>query len=132
LLSTLAAGPVIIVTSERTLEDEPARARALAGAGARLLPQSAGDFQTALRALHACGVTSLVLEGGAALHRAALDAGVVDAVHIYISPAPVGPMGVDWVGGGRLAWETLNDRRALWLGADMLVEGRVSHVHGID
>jgi len=132
LLSTLAAGPVIIVTSERTLGDEPARARALAGAGARLLPQSAGDFQTALRALHACGVTSLVLEGGAALHRAALDAAVVDAVHIYISPAPVGPMGVDWVGGGRLAWETLNDRRALWLGADMLVEGRVSHVHGID
>jgi diaminohydroxyphosphoribosylaminopyrimidine deaminase / 5-amino-6-(5-phosphoribosylamino)uracil reductase len=129
LLSTLDRGPVIIVTSERARCDAPARARALSDAGARLLDLQADDLQTALRALYDAGITSLVLEGGATLHRAALDAGVVDAVHLYITPAPIGPMGVDWIGEGRLAWEALKDRRALWLGADILVEGRVEHVH---
>jgi diaminohydroxyphosphoribosylaminopyrimidine deaminase/5-amino-6-(5-phosphoribosylamino)uracil reductase len=132
LLSTLDAGPVIIVTSDRAAGDAPVRARALAGAGARLLTLPADDLPSALGALRGAGVTSLVLEGGAALHRAALDAGVVDAVHVYISPTPLGPMGVDWIGEGRLAWEALQDRRAQWLGADIFVEGRVEHVHRTD
>ena len=129
LLSTLDLGPVIIVTSERARCDAPARARALSDAGARILDLDADDLPIALSALYDAGITSLVLEGGATLHRAALDAGVVDAVHLYITPAPIGPMGVNWIGEGRLAWEALKDRRALWLGADILVEGRVDHVH---
>jgi hypothetical protein len=32
---------------------------------------------------------------------------------------------VPWIGGRRLAWEALRDRRALWLGEDVLVEGWV-------
>jgi diaminohydroxyphosphoribosylaminopyrimidine deaminase / 5-amino-6-(5-phosphoribosylamino)uracil reductase len=132
LLSTLAAGPVIIVTSEGACCDAPARAEALTGVGARVLALTADDFPTALAALYRAGLTSLVLEGGAALHRAALDAGVVDSLHVYISPSPIGPLGVGWIGEGRLAWEALTDRRALWLGADILVEGRVEHVHGTD
>jgi diaminohydroxyphosphoribosylaminopyrimidine deaminase / 5-amino-6-(5-phosphoribosylamino)uracil reductase len=132
LLSTLDAGPVIIVTSDRACGEAPARARALADAGARLLALPADDLQTALRALSDDGVTSLVLEGGATLHRAAVDAGVVDALHVYITPLPIGPMGVDWIGEGRLAWEALKDRRARWLGADIVVEGRIEHVHRTD
>jgi riboflavin biosynthesis pyrimidine reductase len=78
-------------------------------------------------------VTSVVLEGGAALHRAALDAGVVDEVHVYITPEPLGAQGVKWIGEGRLAWEGLADRRALWIGEDVLVEGRLQeHVHRTD
>jgi diaminohydroxyphosphoribosylaminopyrimidine deaminase/5-amino-6-(5-phosphoribosylamino)uracil reductase len=132
LFSTVGAGPVIIVTSDRAHGEAAARARALADAGARLLALPADDLPTALRALHQAGITSLVLEGGATLHRAALDAGVADAVHVYITPASIGPMGVDWIGGGRLAWEALKDRRALWLGADIFVEGRIEHVHRTD
>ena len=85
---------------------------------------------SALHALEATGLRSLVLEGGATLHRAVLDAGLVDEVHVYITPAPLGPRGVAWIGEGRIAWETLLDRRATWLGEDVLVEGRIQeHVH---
>jgi riboflavin biosynthesis pyrimidine reductase len=74
-----------------------------------------------------------VLEGGAALHRAALDAGVVDEVHVYIAPVALGPRGVAWIGEGRMAWDALQDRRAQWLGEDVLVEGLIrKHVHGTD
>jgi diaminohydroxyphosphoribosylaminopyrimidine deaminase/5-amino-6-(5-phosphoribosylamino)uracil reductase len=87
-----------------------------------------GDgLPAAMRGLTALGVTSLVLEGGAALHRAALDAGLVDAVNLYIAPPILGPEAVDWIGGGRLSWDALHDRRATWLGDVVLVEG---YVHG--
>ena len=132
VLSTLDAGPVIIVTSARAQAGAPDRARALAAAGATLLPLPGDDLPTALRALKDAGVTSLLLEGGAGLHRAALETGVADAVHIYITPATLGPGGVDWIGGGRIAWESLHDRHAAWLGADILVEGRIRHVHRTD
>ena len=130
VLSTLDAGPVIIVTGERACCDARAQAEALTDAGARILALPADDLATALAALHhGAGITSLVLEGGAALHRAALDAGVVDAVHLYITPTRIGPLGVNWIGERRLAWDGLKDRRSRWLGADILVEGRVEHVH---
>jgi len=129
VLSTLDAGPVIIVTGERACCDARAQAEALTDAGVRLLALPADDLATALAALHGAGITSLVLEGGAALHRAALDAGVVDAVHLYITPTRIGPLGVNWIGARRLAWDGLKDRRSRWLGADILVEGRVEHVH---
>jgi diaminohydroxyphosphoribosylaminopyrimidine deaminase/5-amino-6-(5-phosphoribosylamino)uracil reductase len=132
LLSTLGAGPVIIVSSERACSDARPRAEALADAGARILALPADDLATALAALHGAGITSLVLEGGAALHRAALDAGVVDAVHLYITPTRIGPLGINWIGEGRLAWDVLKDRQAMWLGADIFVEGRVEHVHRTD
>lgn len=125
LLSTLAAGPVIIVSTERSCAEAPDRARGLRGAGARILAMPAVDLGTALRALREAGVTSLLLEGGAALHRAALDAGVADEVHVYITPKALGHGGVEWMGEGRLAWDALYDRRAVWLGEDVLVEGLV-------
>jgi riboflavin biosynthesis pyrimidine reductase len=69
----------------------------------------------------------MVMEGGAALHRAALEAGLVDEVNLYIAPPLLGPGAVDWIGGGRLSWEGLTKRRATWLGDVVLVEG---YVHG--
>jgi diaminohydroxyphosphoribosylaminopyrimidine deaminase / 5-amino-6-(5-phosphoribosylamino)uracil reductase len=129
LLSTLDAGPVIIVTSERTGAAAPASVTALETAGARVLGLPADDLGTALRALKDIGLMSLVLEGGAALHRAALDADIVDAIHVYITPRALGPGGVEWIGAGRVAWEALHDRRALWLDEDILVEGYVHRNH---
>jgi diaminohydroxyphosphoribosylaminopyrimidine deaminase/5-amino-6-(5-phosphoribosylamino)uracil reductase len=125
LLSTLAAGPVIIVCTERGRALAPERAAGLEAAGAVILALPADDIATALRALAPLGVTSLLIEGGAALHRAAVDAAVADEVHVYITPAILGPDGVEWLGEGRIAWEGLGDRRAVWLGEDVLVEGVV-------
>ena len=125
LLSTLAAGPVIIVGSERARTEAPDRAERLEAAGALILAPPGDDIGSALRALREEGLTSLLLEGGAALHRAALNAAVVDEVHVYITPAALGPDGVEWMGEGRIAWEELRERRAVWLGDDVLVEGLV-------
>lgn len=127
VLSTLAAGPVIIVTSERACAADPDRARGLSAAGARLLPLASDDLAGALGALKGLGVWSIVLEGGGTLHRAAFDADTVDAVHIYITPTALGPDGVAWIGEGRIGWDGLTGRRAQWVGDDILVEG---HVHG--
>src|SRR5262249_39462848 len=55
LLSTLDAGPVIIVTGDHAAARAPDRARALSDAGARLLPLPAEDLPTALRALKDAG-----------------------------------------------------------------------------
>jgi diaminohydroxyphosphoribosylaminopyrimidine deaminase / 5-amino-6-(5-phosphoribosylamino)uracil reductase len=133
LLSTLDAGPVIIVSSEAAGAGALDRAQGLRAAGALILAPPTADIGTALRALRDAGLTSLVLEGGAALHRAALDAGVVDEVHVYIAPVALGPRGVAWIGEGRMAWDALQDRRAQWLGEDVLIEGLIRrHVHRTD
>jgi diaminohydroxyphosphoribosylaminopyrimidine deaminase/5-amino-6-(5-phosphoribosylamino)uracil reductase len=125
VLSTLAAGPVVIVTSERAGAAVPGASDRLLAAGAVILTPTADDIGSALRVLADRGVTSLLLEGGSAIHRAALDAAVVDEIHLYITPVRLGPGGVEWVGEGRIAWEALGDRRAAWLGEDLLVEGLV-------
>lgn len=127
VLSTLAAGPVIIVSTEVACADKRAEATALTAAGARVLAASGPDLAGAMAALHEAGITSIVLEGGAALHRAALDAGLVDAVNLYIAPRLLGPGAVEWIGGGRLSWDVLLNRHATWLDDVVLVEG---YVHG--
>jgi diaminohydroxyphosphoribosylaminopyrimidine deaminase/5-amino-6-(5-phosphoribosylamino)uracil reductase len=129
VLSTLDAGPVIIVSTERACAGASGRVDGLRAAGALILAPPADDMSTAIRALRAAGVTSLLLEGGAALHRAALDAAVVDEVHVYIAPVALGPRGLEWMGEGRMAWESLRDRRAVWLGEDLLIEGYVHRTH---
>ena len=101
------------------------RVERLEAAGALVLAPPADDIGSALRALRTMGLTSLLIEGGAALHRAALDAAVADEVHVYITPMALGPDGVQWMGEGRIAWEGLQDRRGIWLGDDVLVEGLV-------
>ena len=125
VLSTLDAGPVIIVSTEESCAAAPERARSLESGGALVIAVPSDDIGTALGALKNAGVTSLLLEGGAALHLAALDAGIADEIHVYITPVALGPDGLTWIEEGRLAWEELRDRRARWLGGDVLVEGVV-------
>jgi diaminohydroxyphosphoribosylaminopyrimidine deaminase/5-amino-6-(5-phosphoribosylamino)uracil reductase len=129
VLSTLDAGPVIIVSSARAAESGRA-ASELTAAGARILALPGDDLAAAVRALFDAGIASLVLEGGGSIHRAALDAGVVDEIHVYITPRTLGASGVEWIGEARIAWEGLRERRATWLGDDLLVEGVVRDVHG--
>lgn len=130
LLSTLESGPVIIMTTERAISEGSERVRALSAAGARVLAAPADDVASALRMLSdEAGVASLVLEGGAALHAAALEAGVVDLVQLYIAPTMLGPGALRWVGGRHVAWDMLSDRSALWLGDDVMVQGYVHRDH---
>jgi riboflavin biosynthesis pyrimidine reductase len=74
-------------------------------------------------------VTSLVLEGGAALHRSAIGAGVVDAVQLYVTPRVLGHDAVAWVAPDVFALGALDDRRAALLAEDVLIEG---YVHRTD
>jgi len=124
VFSTLAAGPVIIISTAVACADNRRAVDALSAAGARVLGIQ-GGLESALPVLMGHGVSSMVLEGGAALHRAAIDAGLVDVVHLYLAPRLLGPAAVDWIGGGRLSWDALTERRATWLGDIVLVEGYV-------
>ena len=128
LLSTLDSGPVIIVSTERACAESPAARDRLTSAGARVIAP-ADDIGSAVAALKDFDLTSLVLEGGAALHGAALRAGIVDQVHAYITPHVLGPSGEKWLNPGCLSLGQLQDRRATWLGDDVLVEGHVYRSH---
>src|SRR5215203_2717386 len=71
LFSTLEAGPVIIVAAEPRMPEGRERSEALHAAGARLefISTNGGDgLRDALVRLSANGVSSLVVEGGPALH----------------------------------------------------------------
>jgi diaminohydroxyphosphoribosylaminopyrimidine deaminase/5-amino-6-(5-phosphoribosylamino)uracil reductase len=83
------------------------------------------DITEALRDLAGRGVQSLLLEGGAALHAAAWDAGVVDYVQLYVAPMSLGETGVPWLEGRRFDSMQLVDRKVDQLGPDVLIEGYV-------
>jgi diaminohydroxyphosphoribosylaminopyrimidine deaminase/5-amino-6-(5-phosphoribosylamino)uracil reductase len=127
LLSTLDAGPVIIVSTRAFVEEAPDRAHSLAGAGAVILPV-AGEHRlvTALQQLTRRGVSSMIVEGGVALHRAFWDAGLVDRVQVYMTPRRLGPQGIEWLGFPLPRLGTITTRT---LGADTLAE---AYVHGAD
>lgn len=125
VLSTLSAGPVIILTSPHALETKRREAAALEHAGATLLSAPDTDIAAALRVLPRHDVYSLVIEGGAAVHAAAWDAGVVDYVQVYIAPVWLGAEGVPVWGGREVAASALVERRVDLLGPDVLIEGYV-------
>ncbi len=133
LLSTLDAGPILIMSAKRTDAGWRQRSEALAAAGARVLPidaeGAAGWLRGALTALAAEGVTSLVLEGGPTLHHAAWTAGVVDRVQVFTTPRVVGEAGVPWLAPSVIALEDLHDRTTVTLGDDVMMEG---YVYGAD
>ncbi|MDH4065564.1 MAG: bifunctional diaminohydroxyphosphoribosylaminopyrimidine deaminase/5-amino-6-(5-phosphoribosylamino)uracil reductase RibD, partial [Acidobacteriota bacterium] len=117
LLSTVDAGPVIILSSAAALAQAPGRARALTDAGATVVP-GADDVGGGLRALLPFDVSSVLVEGGAILHRALLDAGLVDTVHLIVAPRRLGEGGVPVFGTGGLGVEGLSPCAEAWLGPD--------------
>jgi diaminohydroxyphosphoribosylaminopyrimidine deaminase / 5-amino-6-(5-phosphoribosylamino)uracil reductase len=133
MLSTLEAGPVIIMTTSSAMTAEPGRAAALAAAGARLEAIGAGTpaerLAASLARLAAFGVTSLVVEGGPSLHRAFWDAGLVDRVELFITPCVLGPAGVAWLPVSLLAGGALSGVTARTVGDDILIE---AYVHRAD
>jgi diaminohydroxyphosphoribosylaminopyrimidine deaminase/5-amino-6-(5-phosphoribosylamino)uracil reductase len=86
-----------------------------------------GSFAAALEPLAARQIGSLLLEGGAALHAAAWDEGLVDYVRLYVTPHTLGPEGLRLLGGRLFSSDALVERRVTPLGPDLLIEG---YVHG--
>jgi diaminohydroxyphosphoribosylaminopyrimidine deaminase / 5-amino-6-(5-phosphoribosylamino)uracil reductase len=84
------------------------------------------DLADLLARLAARGVTHLLVEGGAEVHQAFLDARLVDRVVLFVAPKLLGG-GKDWLGGAgpermadALCLEDVEVRRA---GVDLLVTG---------
>ena len=125
VFSTLAAGPVIILTSLDARRRHVERARALEEVGATLMTVEGSDFTAAVRALGERGIQSLLIEGGAAVHQAAWDAGVVDYVQLYVAPIVLGSRGPAMLAGQAFAPASLFEQKVQSLGPDVLIEGYV-------
>ena len=91
--------------------------------------EDADTLASAVPALLAHGVTSLLIEGGAVLHAAAWSSGIVDRVRCYVTPAVLGAGGVPWAMPGAFGLAALGPTRAEPLGDDVLVEADVHRTH---
>jgi diaminohydroxyphosphoribosylaminopyrimidine deaminase/5-amino-6-(5-phosphoribosylamino)uracil reductase len=129
LLSTLAQGPVVILAAARVVKAGGPAPDALRAAGATVVALERDDVRTGLEVLGALGIQSVVLEGGAALHAAAWDEDVIDAVQLYVAPVTLGPSGVPLLEGRSFASTSLLERRVDLLGPDVLIEGYVHRPH---
>jgi diaminohydroxyphosphoribosylaminopyrimidine deaminase/5-amino-6-(5-phosphoribosylamino)uracil reductase len=103
IFSTLTAGPVLVVTSN--------------------------ELDEGFRHLAAQGIQSVVLEGGAAIHAAAWDAGLVDYVQLYVAPVSLGQDGVPLLDGRDFSPASLVEPRVEQIGPDVLIEGYVHRPH---
>jgi diaminohydroxyphosphoribosylaminopyrimidine deaminase/5-amino-6-(5-phosphoribosylamino)uracil reductase len=103
IFSTLSAGPILVVTSSEL-----------------------GD---GIKGLAAQGIQSVILEGGAAVHAAAWDAGLVDYVQLYVAPVWLGHGGLPLLEGRDFSPASLIERRVEQLGPDVLIEGYVHRPH---
>ena len=124
VLSTRSLGPVIIMTSAAAASNRALR-EPLEARGADVEVASAGTLRSALARLAERQVASLLLEGGAAVHAAAWDEGVVDFVRVYVTPHVIGDGGVPFLAGRAFSPSTLIDPHEEPLGPDRLVEGYV-------
>jgi diaminohydroxyphosphoribosylaminopyrimidine deaminase/5-amino-6-(5-phosphoribosylamino)uracil reductase len=125
LFSTLASGPVLILGDADVMTQHPDRVARLRDVGATVVGLTSPDIRTAVECLPAHEIHSVEIEGGAAVHAAAWDAGIVDAVQLYVAPVWIGPTGVPLFDGRGPAMLDLVDRRVDLLGPDVLIEGDV-------
>jgi diaminohydroxyphosphoribosylaminopyrimidine deaminase/5-amino-6-(5-phosphoribosylamino)uracil reductase len=126
MLSTRDAGPVIIVTTAQGAARAELR-KTLEDRGAEIEVAADDTLRAALGCLGARQIGSLVLEGGAELHRAAWSESVADFVQLYVTPHVIGPGGVPFLDARLFSTAALIHRRIEPLGPDVLIEG---YVHG--
>ena len=125
LLSTLGAGPVIIISTPSAAVEASGRAAALAEAGAEVICVPEEDrLAGALQVLGARGISSLMVEGGTTLHRALWDSRLVDRVQTFRTPHRLGPQGLGWLPASIFQGALTNVTRTR-LGDDELIEGYV-------
>jgi diaminohydroxyphosphoribosylaminopyrimidine deaminase/5-amino-6-(5-phosphoribosylamino)uracil reductase len=127
LLETLDVGPVVLMTTEGAMKRKPELAATLREKGARLeaLPEDDCEVGASLKRLGDLQVVSVIIEGGAAIHRAAWEAGLVDRVQRFVAPVDLGPEGVPWL---ILSQANLHDSRVQRYGPDTLTEAYVRRI----
>lgn len=86
------AQPVVCCASDAPERDLPADVVRVPHGPAGL------DLTAVLAALHARGIQSVLVEGGARVHRSFLDAGLVDRIHLFVAPRIL-VSGPGWVAG---------------------------------
>jgi diaminohydroxyphosphoribosylaminopyrimidine deaminase/5-amino-6-(5-phosphoribosylamino)uracil reductase len=123
VLSTVESGPVMILTVADAADQTELR-KPLEGRGATIVTTD-GTVRSGLRALGDRNITSLLLEGGAALHEAAWTEHVVDYVRLYVTPKSVGPSGLKFLNGRHFSTSDLLEPRVESLGPDVMTEGYV-------
>ncbi|BCR04764.1 riboflavin biosynthesis protein RibD [Desulfuromonas versatilis] len=131
MLRLESAAATLIATTAEAPAEKVARLRA-GGADVLVVPGKDGRVGLAelMRELGARGIQSLLLEGGATLNAAALEAGLVDRVMLFVAPKLLGGFGGKGIFAGagveRLAEaRLLEDLRVTRFGDDILVEGEV-------
>ena len=98
----------------------PPRARMLREPGETLAER--GPLRAVLRRLAKRGITSVLVEGGAKVHGAFLDAGLWDELRLFVAPKLFGPKAISWAGLRRpralalslSAVERIGDDALLW------------------
>jgi diaminohydroxyphosphoribosylaminopyrimidine deaminase/5-amino-6-(5-phosphoribosylamino)uracil reductase len=115
-----------VIFDRRRRTPATARIFSTAAAGPVKMVGSPGESLTSVvRQLAAEGVQSLLIEGGATVHAAAWDEGLVDYVQLYVSPRALGGDGIPLFGGRPWPMSSLIDSRVAILGPDTLIEGYV-------
>lgn len=128
LALTARAVPVIAVAGEPPRFDDVAdtaflaRRGVLDEAGVEIVQCNPHKLSVLLAALASRGISSLLVEGGAAVAASFLEAGLVDRIHLYRGAAPLGEGGIasPLVAGSVPAGFTCV--RSLQLGPDLLEE----------
>ncbi|SEK43276.1 diaminohydroxyphosphoribosylaminopyrimidine deaminase [Xaviernesmea oryzae] len=93
LARTATAIPTCVVALPHARARKPEAARALEARGVRII--EAEDLQALLTHLAEEGISTVMVEGGAAVARAFLDADLVDRILLFESDKRIGPVGVD-------------------------------------
>lgn len=125
LFTTLAAGPVVVVTCGTPEGEQADRLARLLDAGATVVTAPEPSLASALGCLPGLDVHNIEIEGGAEVHAAAWDEGVVDAVQLYVAPVCLGAAGVPLFAGRGPGLLMLEHPHVDLLGPDVLIEGDV-------
>jgi diaminohydroxyphosphoribosylaminopyrimidine deaminase/5-amino-6-(5-phosphoribosylamino)uracil reductase len=125
ILTTLGAGPVLIVTSRQAMADKARTVDALRSAGAIVDEAGDGSLRDAIRSLALRDVNWLILEGGRAIHEAAWRERLVDRVQVLTAPVTLGPRAMPWLSDLEMSPASLSNVQTCALGPDILVEGDV-------
>jgi diaminohydroxyphosphoribosylaminopyrimidine deaminase/5-amino-6-(5-phosphoribosylamino)uracil reductase len=125
LFSTIADGPVIIVTASKRGEAAP-RAAALEAAGAEIV--EAPSLAAALELLAAREISTLLIEGGPTLQAALVRESLADRLHLIVAAHVIGAGGIQWLGADVLDPFDLLPVRIEPRGPDVWIEADV-HRH---
>jgi diaminohydroxyphosphoribosylaminopyrimidine deaminase/5-amino-6-(5-phosphoribosylamino)uracil reductase len=121
-----ASGPVILFAGDEAAAARLDHVERLRGRGVQVEVARAYDLCAVMSTLHRREVRSVLVEGGAALHRACVAAGVADRLHMFVTPHVLGPRGVAW--DVPLAWSG-PPTRVVPLGPDVLIDCHVHRTH---